>query len=119
MYFLKPLKSFTDKSSTKYAFRLLASRTFIRPIRGPGGESRPLRYYGANANSDFTPVFNAAGTPAMSIPLNWSANGLPVGSQFAARVGAEATLFGLAYQLEAARPWADRWAPHSYPVVAP
>lgn len=48
-------------------------------------------------NSDFTPVFNAAGTPAMSIPLNCSANGLPVGSQFAARVGAEATLFGLAY----------------------
>jgi amidase len=70
-------------------------------------------------NSDFTPVFNTAGTPAMSIPLNWSANGLPVGSQFAARVGAEATLLGLAYQLEAARPWADRWAPRSYPVVAP
>ena len=43
--------------------------------------------------------------------LNWSANGLPIGSQFAARVGAEATLFGLAYQLEAARPWADRWSP--------
>jgi amidase len=70
-------------------------------------------------NSDFTPVINAAGTPAMSVPLNWSASGLPIGSHFAARVGAEATLFGLAYQLEAARPWADRWPPQSYPVVAP
>jgi amidase len=61
-------------------------------------------------NSDFTPVINAAGTPAMSIPLNWNNNGLPAGSHFVARAGAEATLFGLAYQLEAARPWADRWA---------
>jgi amidase len=55
----------------------------------------------------------------MSIPLNWNANGLPVGSHFVARAGAEATLFGLAYQLEAARLWADRWAPSSYPMVAP
>ncbi|MFB9262787.1 amidase [Bradyrhizobium erythrophlei] len=70
------------------------------------------------ANADYTPVFNAAGTPAMSIPLNRNANGLPLGSQFVARVGAEATLFGLAYQLEAARPWTDRWAPQSYPVLA-
>ena len=38
---------------------------------------------------------------------------------FVARAGAEATLFGLAYQLEAAHPWADRWAPRSYPVFAP
>lgn len=75
-------------------------------------------YERAVGNSDFTPVFNAAGTPAMSIPLNWSANGLPVGSHFVAHVGAEATLFGLAYQLEAVRPWTDRWAPQSYPVLA-
>ncbi|WP_420969048.1 amidase family protein [Bradyrhizobium sp. B120] len=70
-------------------------------------------------NSDFTPLINAVGTPAMSVPLYWNGNGMPVGSHFAARVGAEATLFGLAYQLEAARPWADRWPPVSYPMVAP
>jgi amidase len=67
-------------------------------------------------NVAYTPVFNVAGTPAMSVPLQWSADGLPIGSQFAARIGAEATLFGLAYQLETASPWAGRWAPHSYPV---
>lgn len=69
-------------------------------------------------NVAYTPVFNAAGTPAMSAPLNWSADGLPIGSQFAARIGGEARLFGLAYQLEAASPWAGRWAPQSYPVIA-
>ena len=54
----------------------------------------------------------------MSVPLNWTGKGLPIGSQFAARVGAEATLFGLAYPFEAACPWANRWAPWSYPVIA-
>jgi amidase len=61
----------------------------------------------------YTPQHNAAGTPAMSVPLSMSASGLPIGSQFAARVGAERTLLELAYELEAARPWAGRWAPHS------
>jgi amidase len=45
----------------------------------------------------------------MSVPLAWSPAGLPIGSQFAARRGEEATLLGLAYELEAARPWAGRW----------
>jgi Asp-tRNA(Asn)/Glu-tRNA(Gln) amidotransferase A subunit family amidase len=40
----------------------------------------------------------------MSVPLNWDTNGLPIGSQFAARRGAEATLLAFAYELEEARP---------------
>ncbi|MCO5100269.1 MAG: amidase family protein [Burkholderiaceae bacterium] len=59
----------------------------------------------------FTEMHNACGTPAMSVPLYWDANGLPIGSQFFARVGHEATLLELAYQLEQARPWARRRPP--------
>ena len=44
----------------------------------------------------------------MSVPLVWNAAGLPIGLHFVARLGDEATLFRLAAQLEAARPWAAR-----------
>ena len=61
----------------------------------------------------FTPLANAAGTPAMSVPLSWSASGLPIGAMFTGRYADEATLFSLAGQLERARPWADRHPPAS------
>ncbi len=59
----------------------------------------------------YTPIHNVAGAPAMSVPLSWTEAGLPVGSMFSARRGNERVLFELAYQLEAAQPWAHRIPP--------
>jgi amidase len=61
----------------------------------------------------FTPICNFTGQPAMSVPLFWNGDGLPVGTHFMGRFGDEATLFRLAAQLEQARPWADKRPPVS------
>ncbi|RJP33821.1 MAG: amidase [Actinobacteria bacterium] len=61
----------------------------------------------------FTPICNITGQPAMSVPLYWNGEGLPIGVHFIAKFGDEATLFRLAAQLEEARPWADRHPPVS------
>ncbi|MGF1592411.1 MAG: amidase [Kiloniellaceae bacterium] len=59
----------------------------------------------------FTQMFNMSGQPAASLPLHWTAEGLPVGVQIAAPMGEEARLFALAAQFEEACPWFGRRPP--------
>jgi amidase len=56
----------------------------------------------------FTPVWNATGQPAISLPLHHSGDGLPIGVQFVGAPAGEEILLSLAAQLEQARPWAER-----------
>ncbi len=66
----------------------------------------------------FTALFNATGSPAISLPLGWSENGLPIGAQLVAPLGREDLLIRIAAQLEQAHPWADKFpATFSVPSV--
>ena len=66
-----------------------------------------------HAVSTFAPwcgLFNMIGCPAISLPLHWTPDGLPLGMMFAAPHGDEALLYSLAGELERAAPWAHRRA---------
>jgi Asp-tRNA(Asn)/Glu-tRNA(Gln) amidotransferase A subunit family amidase len=97
-------------------YDLLLTPTMCRPPYPLGvldtmsEDQEPYRT-GIQQTIAFTSLFNASGNPAISVPLHWSKDGLPIGVQFAAPFGDEATLFRLAAQLEAAQPWDARRPP--------
>ena len=59
----------------------------------------------------FTALFNVTGQPAVSVPLHWTAGGLPIGTMLVGRPADDAALVALSAQLEEARPWAGRHPP--------
>ena len=83
---------------------LLSQRSKVVDAFGPVFEAAP-----------YTMVANVTGQPSMSLPLHWTEDGLPMGMLFTSRIGDEATLFRVAAQLEQARTWRDRIAPHAVP----
>jgi amidase len=60
-----------------------------------------------------TPLNNFSGGAAMSVPLYWNQDGLPIGMHFMGGYGDETKLFGLAGQLERAQPWVHQRPPVS------
>ena len=84
------------------------------PSRSAGRSPQPARLAQLHRNMEFTPftsVANLTGLPAMSVPLHWSEDGLPIGVQAIGPPAGDSLLLQLAAQIEAARPWGDRRPP--------
>ncbi len=94
-------------------FDLLLSPTLGEPPPPLGtfddsGPDPMVAFERAFLDGCFTAAFNATGQPAISLPLHWSEQGLPIGVQLVAPLGREDVLLRVAAQLEQAVPWADR-----------
>ncbi len=83
------------------------------PIGALADEDPWVSFRNAGRFTPFTQVANITGLPAVSVPLSWSGDGLPIGVQLVGRPADEATLIRVSAQLEAARPWRDRRPPVS------
>ena len=98
-------------------FDLLLTPTLALPPAPLGWDTEPddpwEQFDRAARFTPFTAAFNVTGQPAMSVPLHWSPEGLPIGVQLVGPPLGDALLFRVASQLEGARPWASRRPPHS------
>ena len=109
-----------DEAAARYAERFAAFDLVLSPVLAappaPLGLLRLDQDIGAYARaigafSPYTALHNQIGAPAMSVPLYWNAEDLPIGVMFAAPYAREDLMFSLAGQLEAARPWAGKLPP--------
>lgn len=95
-------------------FDILVTPTLAKPPPHIGYLDTMLEYeeYAARSGEffPFTACFNVSGNPAMSVPLHFTSDNIPVGVQFVGRYGDEATLFQLAFALEEAKPWAGHYS---------
>jgi amidase len=96
-------------------FDLLLTPTLGEPPVEIGTFSTPdeplLGFLRAATFVPYTPLANMTGEPAISLPLSWNADNLPIGIQLMGAYGREDVLLRVAAQLEQARPWADRLPP--------
>jgi amidase len=83
------------------------------PIGAISGADVSEQYRLSASFTPFTAIANITGLPAVSLPLSWTDDGLPVGVQLTGRPADEATLFRVSAQVEQARPWRDRRPPLS------
>ncbi|MGE5408372.1 MAG: amidase [Syntrophothermus sp.] len=83
------------------------------PVRRWEGRGALRTVLGMSRFYPFCIPWNHLGNPAMSVPLGFAADGMPLAVQVVGRPGGEATLLSLAAQIEAERPWADRRPPIS------
>ncbi|MER7759779.1 amidase [Streptomyces sp. NPDC097619] len=94
------------------SYDVILTPTLARPPAEVGAlrnDADPAaEFAGLAAYTPYTPLYNATGQPAVSLPLHWTAEGLPIGVMLGGRYGDEAGLLSLSAQLEAARPWAHR-----------
>lgn len=105
------------KGFERFLHRTIAALDLGFLLRLPGAVDRTVRR--TFSFMSYTTLANVTGLPAMSLPLDWNQDGLPIGSMFTGRLGDEATLFRMAGQLEGAHPWQSRRPPlHADVAVA-
>jgi amidase len=104
-----PLGALLPRGAEALVPRVMTRLSLGGPLRALGALDRAAQK--AFSFIPYTPIFNASGQPSVSVPLSWTAAGMPVGLMFTARWGGEATLFRLAGQLEQSKPWGNRRPP--------
>ena len=92
-------------------YDLLVTPTLAGPPPKLGWLTGPEAGLRLRSILQYTAQFNVTGQPAISLPLHWSASGLPMGVQFVAAANREDVLVRIASQLEAAAPWRDKVPP--------
>lgn len=99
-----------DQFLTQYDLILTPTTAAPSPLLGKLALNQPFETFMPEAmkSSPYTALFNMSGHPAMSVPMHWTADNVPVGAHFVAGFGREGRLLRLAAQLEQARPWAHR-----------